>query len=312
VQEERIAGKARSLGEWDASGQIAEGSVCRTAVQRTHQAPGTKHGPGINAGPGQGQSTRDCRMALVPPRYAFWTILIDQRPTAFRAKVQEDLLPTLHQLRRTNDDVVLRWFARGKLWESPEAERAAQRAPKFREKRGPEWRPGGQHSDPRARFDTRSNRGKGDRGTVAARRDHGPSSALARDRDQPWQGKDKTYLERPEVRPKLRLKPDPTTTATAKAATAAAAGTGPAGSSPKPHFTRPRHERPKDRQQSPWRKPDSSRALGPAQGPAGARQGAGPKSGQAGAWRPKSDRPQAGGPRPFHKGISGPRRDRRK
>lgn len=101
----------------------------------------------------------------MPPRYAFWTILIDQKPTAFRARDQEELLPTAAQLRRTNDDVVLRWFARGRLWESPEEERAAQpRAitrttgarPPAPEQRGREWRPGGKHEDPRERFRKRS------------------------------------------------------------------------------------------------------------------------------------------------------------
>ena len=86
----------------------------------------------------------------MPPRYAFWTILIDHRPTAFRAREQAELLPTLAQLRRTNDDVILKWFSRGRLWESPEEERAAQTA--RQEQRGREWRPGGQHKDPRARF----------------------------------------------------------------------------------------------------------------------------------------------------------------
>jgi len=89
----------------------------------------------------------------VPPRYAFWTILIDRQPTAFRAREREELLPTLAQLRRTNDDVILKWFSRGRLWESPEDERTAQVARK--EQRGREWRPGGQHKDPRARFQKR-------------------------------------------------------------------------------------------------------------------------------------------------------------
>ena len=102
----------------------------------------------------------------MPPRYAFWTILIDQKPTAFRAREQADLLPTLAQLRRTNDDVVLKWFAHGRLWASPEEERVSRirrrepRSDRARdlEKRGREWRPGGQHRDPRARF--RKGRGK--------------------------------------------------------------------------------------------------------------------------------------------------------
>jgi hypothetical protein len=108
----------------------------------------------------------------VPPRYAFWTILIDQKPTAFRAREQAELLPTFAQLKRTNADVVLKWFARDRLWESPEEERAAQvrrvatrtiasRMPAS-EKRGHDWRPGGQHKDPRARFKKRG--GPKDRG----------------------------------------------------------------------------------------------------------------------------------------------------
>ena len=31
----------------------------------------------------------------MPPRYTFWTILIDRKPTAFRAREKEELLPTL-------------------------------------------------------------------------------------------------------------------------------------------------------------------------------------------------------------------------
>jgi hypothetical protein len=87
----------------------------------------------------------------MPPRYAYWTILIDNAPTAFRARAPEELLPTLNQLRRTNSNIVMKWFARGRLWDSPEAERAAMRSPKKVERRGQDWRPGGQHKDPRAR-----------------------------------------------------------------------------------------------------------------------------------------------------------------
>jgi hypothetical protein len=91
----------------------------------------------------------------VPPRFAYWTILIDNAPTAFRARAREELLPTLAQLKRTNPDVVLKWFARGRLWDSQEAERESWRsnAAKPRdERRGRDWRPGGDHKDPRARF----------------------------------------------------------------------------------------------------------------------------------------------------------------
>jgi hypothetical protein len=90
----------------------------------------------------------------MPPRYAYWTILIDNTPTAFRAREQEELLPTIAQLRRTNANVVMKWFARGRIWDSPEAEREAQRRPPAAgsEKRGRDWRPGGAHKDPRDRF----------------------------------------------------------------------------------------------------------------------------------------------------------------
>jgi len=89
----------------------------------------------------------------MPPRFAYWTILIDNAPTAFRARDREDLLPTLHQLKRTNADVVMKWFARGRLWESMEQEHEDFQQIKIREKRGRDWRPGGDHKDPRARFD---------------------------------------------------------------------------------------------------------------------------------------------------------------
>jgi len=89
----------------------------------------------------------------VPPRYAYWTILIDHRPTAFRARERDDLLPTLRQLQRTNTDVLLKWFARGRLWDTPEqAQWAHRNVPRTPERRGRDWRPGGAHEDPRARF----------------------------------------------------------------------------------------------------------------------------------------------------------------
>ena len=85
----------------------------------------------------------------MPPRFVYWTILIDGKPTAFRARDQQELLPTFNQLKRTNQDVVIKWFARGQLWDSPEAER---RPRVTGEKRTKDWRPGGAHKDPRDRF----------------------------------------------------------------------------------------------------------------------------------------------------------------
>src|SRR5215510_7062922 len=91
----------------------------------------------------------------MPPRFAYWTLLIDNGPTAFRAHLAEDLLPTLRQLQRTNPNVVMKWFSGGRLWDSPEAareERQRQRRPSSTEKRGAAWRPGGAHADPCDRF----------------------------------------------------------------------------------------------------------------------------------------------------------------
>jgi hypothetical protein len=90
----------------------------------------------------------------MPPRYAYWTILIDAKPTAFRARDREELLPTLHQLRRTNTNVALRWFAHGKLWDTPEQAQWARRHLEKPERppRGAGWRPGGAHEDPRERL----------------------------------------------------------------------------------------------------------------------------------------------------------------
>ena len=56
-------------------------------------------------------------------RHSFWIIVAGSTPTSFRARRAEDLLPTLRQLQRTQPDTVLRWFERGKLWDSPDAAR---------------------------------------------------------------------------------------------------------------------------------------------------------------------------------------------
>ena len=95
----------------------------------------------------------------MPPRYAYWTILIDDKPTAFRAREQAELLPTLQQLKRTNPNALMKWFARGKLWDTPEqAQWASRNLPKQSERRGRDWRPGGSHRDERARFQKRPDR----------------------------------------------------------------------------------------------------------------------------------------------------------
>ena len=95
----------------------------------------------------------------MPPRHHYWTIILEGKPTAFRAHTQEELLPTLRQLQARHPDAVMKWFARGRLWESQEEERADAIASAGRpatrpagERRARDWRPGGEHKDPRERF----------------------------------------------------------------------------------------------------------------------------------------------------------------
>src|SRR5688572_3080703 len=128
----------------------------------------------------------------MPPRFSYWTIITGGLPTAFRAYERDELMPTFTRLREKQPDAELKWFARGKLWESPDAARAdtekrrggfareesrPPRAPRGEGSRdgggaqppatpdrprhrdmpgGPprnrEWRPGGEHRDPRQKY----------------------------------------------------------------------------------------------------------------------------------------------------------------
>ena len=112
----------------------------------------------------------------MPPRYSYWTIIAGGLPTAFRAAERDDLMPTFKRIQEKHPDAEMKWFARGKLWESPEAAREdtearrrppdGHRAPmgdrppaRPRDNRGRDWRPGGEHRDPRQKFkDAKKNR----------------------------------------------------------------------------------------------------------------------------------------------------------
>jgi hypothetical protein len=90
----------------------------------------------------------------MPPRHAYWTIILEGKPTAFRAHTRDELMPTFRQLLGKHPETVMVWFARGRIWQSPEHEReaaAAQRRAAI-ERRAANWRPGGVHRDPRDRF----------------------------------------------------------------------------------------------------------------------------------------------------------------
>jgi len=70
----------------------------------------------------------------MPPRYAYWTIMAGGLPTAFRAVEREELLPTSNRLKDKHPDAEMKYFARGRLWSSPEeAKRDAEAARKRRE-----------------------------------------------------------------------------------------------------------------------------------------------------------------------------------
>ena len=82
----------------------------------------------------------------MPPRYAYWTIIVDEQPTAFRSGSQEDLLPTFKRLKAKNDTAVMMWFQNGKLWPSRIDAQEAMRARGEMGRRGDErqsFRPAG-------------------------------------------------------------------------------------------------------------------------------------------------------------------------
>lgn len=111
----------------------------------------------------------------MPPRYSYWTILAGGLPTAFRAAEREDLLPTFNRIREKHPDAEMKWFARGRLWESPdEAQADLQRA---RIRRDRDWRPGGDHRDPREVFKNKRKREAGRREQASRRPQSRPDAS---------------------------------------------------------------------------------------------------------------------------------------
>src|SRR4051812_23448175 len=156
----------------------------------------------------------------MPPRYAYWTIIAGGLPTAFRATEREELLPTFQRIKEKHPDAQMKWFARGKLWDTPEAARlrqddgrgrgrppaAGERRDRPRDTPGPQkpegrpdgerrtrdWRPGGDHRDPRQKFiDVKKQK----------------NAALRKDR---WERKNAPPREKPHgdpLRPEIRRNP---------------------------------------------------------------------------------------------------------
>lgn len=63
----------------------------------------------------------------MPPRYAYWTILIGTEPTSFRAREREELMPTFKRLQQRHADARMVWFQNGKIWDSRLDAREAMR-----------------------------------------------------------------------------------------------------------------------------------------------------------------------------------------
>ena len=64
----------------------------------------------------------------MPPRYAYWTILVDGQPTAFRSGALDDLMPTFNRLKEKQPTAELKWFQNGELWASRHDAQDAMRA----------------------------------------------------------------------------------------------------------------------------------------------------------------------------------------
>jgi hypothetical protein len=129
----------------------------------------------------------------MPPRFAYWTIILDGTPTSFRTRERDEILPLFNQLKKKNPGALLKWFSGGKLWDSPEQareERQLERVRGFRDQRDREAR------EFRARQGDR--RGFGDR-PMSPRPDRPKGPPPDRDRDRaPWKGGDRPMSPPPD------------------------------------------------------------------------------------------------------------------
>ena len=95
----------------------------------------------------------------MPPRFAYWTILAGGLPTAFRAAERDDLMPTFQRLREKHPDAEMKWFARGKLWNSPEEARRRNDGPMGQTANAPGNRGFGPRKDQRRPMAAEGSRG---------------------------------------------------------------------------------------------------------------------------------------------------------
>jgi 23S rRNA pseudouridine2605 synthase len=252
----------------------------------------------------------------MPPRFAYWTIILDGAPTSFRTKERDEILPLFNQLKAKNPGALLKWFSGGRLWDSPEQARDARALEKvraFREQRAQQMKtegtPGSSDTgspDPLAEFRRQHGRpadgsdqkppvkswspGSSDRsfkaGPSTRPRSERPWSPGSSDPGAPRRGKDwRPGGEHRDPRDKYRLPPGESRKRWKER------NLGPRG--PKPFGSKPGDDRPYgDRPRGP--KPFGSK-------PSGDR----PFGGKPGGDRPYGDRPR--GPKPFGSKPSGDR-----
>ena len=144
----------------------------------------------------------------MPPRYAYWTIIVDDQATAFRAGALEDLMPTFNRLKEKQPTAKLMWFQNGKLWPSRLDARAAM------DMRGDR----GRDRDPHQRT------AGGDKPSLSAEARRAKAGGLSRSRDArpEWKPKaeglsardrarstwkPKPYTERRDEKPEWKPKP---------------------------------------------------------------------------------------------------------
>ena len=150
----------------------------------------------------------------MPPRYAYWTILVDNQPTAFRSGSQDELMPTFKRLQEKHASAKMMWWQNGKLWASridaQEAMRARGEIGRSRDVRQPalsERRPTASAGRRESKGGRYSDRAPGSR---ERREERNPSGKLD------WKPKGEGAVrserpdrsEKPEWRPKGSFKPE--------------------------------------------------------------------------------------------------------
>ena len=125
----------------------------------------------------------------MPPRFAYWTILVDEQPTAFRASSQDDLMPTFKRLKEKNPSAKMMWWQNGKLWNSRLDAQEAMHARGEMGRRGDVRQAGGFRDRKRQDVD-------GDRRDASGKLEWKPKDAGAPRREQ------KPRFAKPEWKPK--------------------------------------------------------------------------------------------------------------